>query len=142
MPASTANILIEQGADLLLQFPVVDSTGANVDLTAGAWHAKFQVHAVIGDGNPLLMLTDGPAGGLTLGVGLLSLWAPAAQTKAINTASLGQQLAPLLVAIDALSNPFFATGYQAPYALELTDPGGYVTRVLQGFAIITPEVCQ
>jgi hypothetical protein len=140
MAAGKANILLEQGANLNLQVNLTDTTGAAVNLTG--YHAKFQVRPAAGSSVLLLALDDAGLGGLTLGGtnGTVSIAASATQTKGINLSSLPTTQVTALVGLDALGNPINATGFQAVYSLEITDPGSNVTRVLEGMAIIDPEV--
>lgn len=74
--------------------------------------------------------------------GQISVAATAAQTSAITAllSTLNQVQQTAMVGLDALGNSLNATGYPAFWALEITDGSGNVTRVLQGTAIISPEV--
>jgi hypothetical protein len=145
MPAAQSNLLIEIGANLNLVVNLQDSTGANVDLTG--YSAKFQVRGHIGDASPVLSLDSAGLGGITMGgtAGTITLAATAAQTKAISIAALDPSLVPTFVAFDGAGNQVVKTGYKAPYSLEITDSNwtsGNITRVLEGYAVITPEVVQ
>lgn len=65
-----------------------------------------------------------------------------ASTAAITAllSNMSQSLVSVPVGYDALGNPINATGYQGFYALEITDAGGNVTRLIQGTAIVSPQV--
>jgi hypothetical protein len=145
MPAAQSNLLIEIGANLNLVINLQDSTGANVNLTG--YSAKFQVRGHFGDASPVLSLDNAGVGGIVLGgvLGTVTIAATAAQTKAIPIAALDPALIPTFVALDGAGNQVVKTGYKAPYSLEITDSNwtsGNVTRVLEGYAVITPEVVQ
>jgi hypothetical protein len=144
MPAAQANILIEAGANFNIALQLLDNNGANINLSG--YLCKFQVRGHVGDPLPVLSLDNSSLGGINLGgpAGTISIAATATQTRAIDVTLLDPSLLPLIVALDAGGNPVSKTGYRAPYSIEITDSNwlsGNVTRVLEGFAVITPEVC-
>ncbi|CAB4130887.1 hypothetical protein UFOVP121_42 [uncultured Caudovirales phage] len=114
MPAAIYDITIEQGATFTLSLVWKDSAGTPIDLTG--WQARMQVRPAYHSDVVFLSLSS-PSGGITLGgtAGTIEVVGSAAATAAID-------------------------GRKAVYDIELVAPGGAVTRLLQGAAVISPEV--
>ena len=93
-------------------------------------------------------LSASPSGGnvtaqpMTAYNGTIAITATPAQTAALTAllSNLPSNLVSVPIGYDSLGNPANATGYQAYYALEITDSSGNVTRLLQGTALISPQV--
>jgi hypothetical protein len=115
MPATTYDILIEQGATFEFELVWKDGDGDEVNLTG--YTARMQVRPTVESSVVLLSLTSAAGGGITLGgaTGAVTIRASATQT-----ASIGARA--------------------AVYDLELQAADGTVTRLLQGVATISAEV--
>lgn len=113
MPAAKHELLIEQGANFDVAITYYDSTGAAVNLTSYTARAKFR--PTYGD-NPVLTLTT-ENGGITLGgaAGTITIAASATATAALDAPSKGV------------------------YDVEVANPSGNVTRIIEGKYTVTPE---
>jgi hypothetical protein len=114
MRAGKYQIVIEQGATFTLQLVWKDANGVAVDLTGYA--ARMQVRRGVEVPDTLLSLTSA-GGGIVLGgaAGSIAISVPASVTQTLDPGS-------------------------AVYDLEMESPSGFVTRLLQGRVIISPEV--
>jgi hypothetical protein len=115
MPAKKLDITIEQGATFVMNLTWTNPAGSPVDLTG--YTAKMQARWKYSDATALVTFTT-----------------------ADNTITLGGALGTI-----AVSGPATITGVTKPrygvYDLELTETStGKVTRLLQGRALISPEV--
>jgi hypothetical protein len=108
-------ITIKQGATWRFTFRLRDN-GVARDLSG--WTARMQVRERHSAQAPLLSLTSGAGGGMTIepSLGRVSIVVSASQTESLP--------APLA----------------AVYDIEVESPAGEVDRVLEGVARITPEV--
>jgi hypothetical protein len=113
MPAARHELRIEQGASFDVSITYYDSAGSAVNLTSYTARAKFRPTY---DAAPILTLTT-ENGGITLGgtAGTISLTASAVTTAAFSSPSNGV------------------------YDLELANPSGNVTRMIEGKYNVTPE---
>ena len=109
------NLEINQGATLALVATWKDSAGTAVNLTG--YTARLNVRETYSSSSAILTLTTENSG-ITLGgsAGTITLSASATTTA-------------------ALTAPFSGV-----YDLELVSGGGVVTRLLEGVAIVSPEV--
>lgn len=114
MPAGKYDITIEQGATFSLVLTWKDSQGNPIDLTG--YTAKMDVRRSYSSSDTLLSLTTSN-GGVSLGgiSGQVIMHASATITESISPTS-------------------------AIYDLELESPTGFVTRLIEGRATISPEV--
>ena len=108
------DLVIDKGATLSRTFQWRDSTGAPVNLAG--YTARMQVRKTLLAPTPDLDLTT-ENGGITLGGadGTIMLYASDAVTAAVTSAS-------------------------GVYDIELVSGGGFVTRLLEGQVVFTPEV--
>lgn len=127
MSAGIYNVTIEQGADWRLLFVWKDNTGEPHDLSG--WTGRMQVRETLAGKSALLNLTT-ENGQITLGGadGTVEVTIPAA---------MSQEVKPNL---SKLSWQDGKQGVSFAYDLELIDPAGKVTRLLQGAAFFVPEV--
>lgn len=116
MPATTYDIVIEQGATFALNLVYRNDAGTPVDLSG--YSARMQVRETFASDSTLLALTS--AAGITLGgaAGTINIEASDETTSAI----------PIRQIVWAV------------YDLELVPPNGKALRLLQGAAEIRPEV--
>lgn len=114
MAAASHDITIEQGATFQMNLVWKDSGGTPINLTG--YSARMQVRRTYKADTAMLSLTS-PDGGITLGgaLGTISIVASATQTAAME---------PLI----------------GVYDLELVNPSGVVTRLMEGAVTISPEV--
>lgn len=117
MPAGNQRITIEQGATLDLRFNWKDSSGDTLDLSSG-YTARMQVRRTHSETATLLSMTD--SDGITL----------AATSPNIIVARTAAQTAAIATTERILG----------VWDLELVASDGTVTRLLEGEALITPEV--
>lgn len=115
MVAAVHDITIEQGATYQLSLIWRQPNGTPVDLTG--YTARMQVRRRHSSDTALLTFTT-ENGGITLG-------GPAGTINVVGLATL----------TDDLPAPS-----PAVYDLELVSSGGFVTRLVEGGAYITPEV--
>lgn len=114
MPAGKYDITIEQGATFSLVLSWKDSQGNPIDLTG--YTAKMDVRRSYSSSDTLLSLrTNGEGIQIQELNGKINLSA---------SAELTEKLPPV----------------SAVYDLELTSPGGIVTRLLEGRVVISPEI--
>ena len=113
--AGDYTLKIEQGATLLLAATWKDSSGTAINLTG--YTARLSVRTHHSSDTVLLSLTTAN-GGITLGgaAGTIAVTATAVQTAAIAAPIVGV------------------------YDLELVSSAGAVTRLIEGGAVVTPEV--
>ena len=118
MPATTYDIIIEQGATFALHLRYRTSAGALIDLTG--YTARMQVRESFDSSTAMLSFTSAPGGGITLGgaLGTIDIEATDEATAAI---AVRQQV-------------------WAVYDIELVPPDGRAIRLMQGQAEIRPEV--
>lgn len=123
--ADTYDIQADQGADLDLDFIWLDDFGVVKDLTG--YSARMMIRKDVFDVNPLLSFTT-PIGGLTISptLGKTTLKITAAQTAALQVTALD------------LGVQNWRTSWV--YDLELVDPAGLVTRLVQGRFNMNAEV--
>lgn len=116
MPATTHDIIIEQGATFTLQLVYKTSAGVAVDLTG--YSARMQVRESYPADTALLSFTSA-GGGITLGgaAGTILIEASDETTAAIDTRQT----------------------VWGVYDLELVPPDGRAIRLLEGAAQIRPE---
>lgn len=115
--AAALDIEIEQGATFQKSLVWKDSTGTPINLTG--YTARMMVRLKISDAAPLLTFTT-ENGGIALGgaLGTIDITGLATLTDAIQTTKV-------LVGV---------------YDLELVSPTGVVTRLIEGAAVIIPQV--
>lgn len=115
MQAARYNITIEQGATWTLAITWSRNT---VPVPLDGCSARMQIRRKHADATVLLSLTSAADEGITLGPadGVIALRAEAAQTEALP--------APL----------------KGVYDIEVEEPDGTVTRLVQGAVVVTPEV--
>lgn len=115
--AASLDIEIEQGATFQKNLVWKDSTGAPINLTG--YTARMMVRYKVADAAPILTFTT-ENGGITLGgaLGTINITGLASLTDAIPTTKVKT----------------------AVYDLELVSSTGVVTRLIEGKAIIIPQV--
>lgn len=115
MVAGTYNFTIEQGSDFVRTLTWKDDADVLINLTG--YTARMKIKTAVG-GTQIISLTQ--AAGITLGgaAGTIVITITAAQTTAFTVAD-------------------FLT---AVYDLELVSGAGFVTRLIQGRATLSPEV--
>ena len=118
MPATTYDIVIEQGSAFTLSLRYKTAAGALVDLSG--YTARMQVRESFDSATPLLAFTSSPGGGITLGGSLGTIDVEASDEA---TAAIATRLT-----------------LWAVYDLELVPPDGKAFRLIQGQAEIRPEV--
>lgn len=113
MTAARYELVIEQGTTLDVSMTYYDSAGSAVNLTSYTARAKFRPTY---DTDPILTLTTENSG-ITLGgtAGTIGLAASALTTAALSAPSKGV------------------------YDIELANPSGNVTRIIEGKYSVTPE---
>lgn len=113
MPAVTYNALIEQGADWELIFEWQNPNGTPIDVTG--YTAELQIRTSPLAKTAVLTLTSASGITITPLLGKFTVRATAIQTSAITNGTYS-------------------------YDMEITSPGGYVTRLVQGTATVSPQV--
>ena len=118
MPATSYDIIIEQGATFTLNLLYRDDAGTPFDLTG--YSARMQVRETFASETALLSLSSSAGGGITLGgaAGTISIEASDEATAAIPTRQ----------------------SIYGVYDLELVAGDGKAFRLLQGNAEVRPEV--
>jgi hypothetical protein len=111
--AVSYNVSIDQGADWYLNVTYDNPNGTPVNITS--YTAALQLRSLPESATTVLSLSTGSGITITGASGLVAIHATATQTRAIDE----------------------GTYY---YDLEITSPAGVVTRLVQGQAIVTPEV--
>ena len=111
--AVSYNVTIDQGADWYLDVTYDNPNGTPVNLTS--YTAALQLRSLPESATAVLSLATGSGITITGATGLIAITATATQTRAIDE----------------------GTYY---YDLEITSPAGVVTRLVQGQAVVTPEV--
>ena len=111
--AVSYNVTIDQGADWYLDVTYDNPNGTPVNLTS--YTAALQLRSLPESATAVLSLSTGSGITITGATGLVAISATATQTRAIDE----------------------GTYY---YDLEITSPAGVVTRLVQGQAVVTPEV--
>jgi hypothetical protein len=104
---------IDQGADWFLNVTYENPAGTPVNITS--YTAALQVRSLPESTTAVLSLTTGSGITITGASGLVAVHATAAQTEAI------------------IAGDYY-------YDLEVTSPQGIVTRLVQGQAIVNPQV--
>lgn len=122
--AGRYDIEIPQGAYYSLTLACKDDSGALVD-TAG-WTARMQVRASVDDAVPLISLTT-ENGRLATGI----------QSSTVGGVTYQWNL---LVTILDTDTSGLANWGDGRYDIELVDTFGHVLRVLEGVAVLSPEV--
>jgi hypothetical protein len=112
MTAGTYNIVAEQGSTFTLQF-TIDTDGTPWNLTS--YTAAMQVRPFVESTTKILDLTSS------------------------NGITLGGSNGTVTVSVSAAGMTAAAAGRHV-YDLELTSPGGVVTKIIAGAFIIQPEV--
>lgn len=107
------NVEIDQGADWYLDVQYDNPDGTPVILTS--YTAALQLRSLPSDPTAVLSLTTGSGITITALTGLVAIHATATQTRAID------------------DGVYY-------YDLEITSPLGIVTRLVQGQAVVSPEV--
>jgi hypothetical protein len=111
--AVSYNVTIDQGATWYLNVEYDNPNGTPVNLTS--YTAALQIRSLPESATAVLSLSTGSGITITGATGLVAISATATQTRAIDE----------------------GTYY---YDLEITSPAGVVTRLVQGQAVVTPEV--
>jgi hypothetical protein len=111
--AVSYNVTIDQGATWYLNVEYDNPNGTPVNLTS--YTAALQIRSLPESATAVLSLSTGSGITITGATGLVAITATATQTRAIDE----------------------GTYY---YDLEITSPAGVVTRLVQGQAVVTPEV--
>ena len=111
--AVSYNVTIDQGADWYLDVTYNNPNGTPVNITS--YTAALQLRSLPESATAVLSLSTGSGITITGATGLIAITATATQTRAIDE----------------------GTYY---YDLEITSPAGVVTRLVQGQAVVTPEV--
>lgn len=111
--AVSYNVTIDQGATWYLNVEYDNPNGTPVNLTG--YTAALQLRSLPESATAVLSLSTGLGITITGATGLVAISATATQTRAIDE----------------------GTYY---YDLEITSPAGVVTRLVQGQAVVTPEV--
>jgi len=111
--AVSYNVTIDQGANWDLNVEYDNPNGTPVNLTG--YTAALQLRSLPESATAVLSLSTGSGITITGATGLVAISATATQTRAIDE----------------------GTYY---YDLEITSPAGVVTRLVQGQAVVTPEV--
>lgn len=111
--AVSYNVTIDQGATWYLNVEYDNPNGTPVNLTS--YTAALQIRSLPESPTAVLSLSTGSGITITGATGLVAISATATQTRAIDEGT------------------YF-------YDLEITSPAGVVTRLVQGQAVVTPEV--
>jgi ABC-type nickel/cobalt efflux system permease component RcnA len=111
--AVSYNVTIDQGATWYLNVEYDNPNGTPVNLTG--YTAALQLRSLPESATAVLSLSTGSGITITGATGLVAISATATQTRAIDE----------------------GTYY---YDLEITSAAGVVTRLVQGQAVVTPEV--
>tara|TARA_R110002126_G_scaffold231858_3_gene376444 strand:+ start:1017 stop:1361 length:345 start_codon:yes stop_codon:yes gene_type:complete len=111
--AVSYNVTIDQGATWYLNVEYDNPNGTPVNITS--YTAALQIRSLPESATAVLSLATGSGITITGATGLIAITATATQTRAIDE----------------------GTYY---YDLEITSPAGVVTRLVQGQAVVTPEV--
>lgn len=111
--AVSYNVTIDQGANWDLNVEYDNPNATPVNLTS--YTAALQIRSLPESATAVLSLSTGSGITITGATGLVAISATATQTRAIDE----------------------GTYY---YDLEITSPAGVVTRLVQGQAVVTPEV--
>ena len=111
--AVSYNVTIDQGATWYLNVTYNNPNGTPVNITS--YTAALQLRSLPESATAVLSLSTGSGITITGATGLIAITATATQTRAIDE----------------------GTYY---YDLEITSPAGVVTRLVQGQAVVTPEV--
>lgn len=112
--AETYELAIDQGSTLLVPFTLKDETGSVLNLTG--YSARMQMRTAYASPSPVLNLTS--ASGTILidaNLGKLTLSASADVTAAL-------------------------PARRYVYDIEIVSASGFVTRIVQGNAVVSPEV--
>tara|TARA_R100001163_G_C5068182_1_gene208096 strand:- start:1271 stop:1678 length:408 start_codon:yes stop_codon:yes gene_type:complete len=120
------DIKANQGSSLLVHFQYLDEDGNPIDISG--WNAEMQVRRSVGSDSKLLHLTPngvtsggtGATFGFTGGIRLSS-----------NMGGTGSLDGGILVIAGATATGFIPEGIHQ-YDLELKDPSGSVTRLVEG----------
>lgn len=136
MPAGTWNTIIEQGASWARTVTWLDSVGTPVNLTG--YTAKMQIRLEADSTDLIMELNTTPATGkgtIALGgaAGTIQLDLTAADTAAMSFT--GAESGSV-----AEGSSDAAEGLLGVYDIELTAPGGAVTRLLAGIVCFSAEV--
>lgn len=118
MDKCTYNICIKQGANFYWQVYIVDEVdGVEVPTDLTGHSAEMQIRKTYDDTEILVTYsTDNGIITLDEANGIITINDPAAATK------------------------LYASDFKGVYDLETTSPAGFVDRVIEGQAIVTPEV--
>jgi hypothetical protein len=111
--AVSYNVTIDQGANWDLNVEYDNPNGTPVNLTS--YTAALQLRSLPESATAVLSLSTGSGITITGATGLVAISATATQTRAID------------------EGIYF-------YDLEITSPQSVVTRLIQGQAVVTPEV--
>lgn len=113
MSAATKNVIIDQGADWFITFTYKDNTDSPINLTNFSSH--LQLRTSYDASTAALSLSSGNGITITPLLGKIEVHATATQTGAI------------------------ASGDYV-YDLEITSSSGIITRIVQGIAVVRPQV--
>lgn len=111
--ANLYNVTIDQGSDWYLTVTYKNPNGTPINLTG--YTAALQLRSLPESPTAVLSLSTGSGITITGATGVVDIHATATQTRAIDE----------------------GTYY---YDLEITSPATIVTRLIQGQAVVTPEV--
>jgi len=111
--ANLYNVTIDQGSDWYLTVTYKNPNGTPINLTG--YTAALQLRSLPESPTAVLSLSTGSGITITGATGVVDIHATATQTRAIDE----------------------GTYY---YDLEITSPATIVTRLVQGQAVVTPEV--
>ena len=114
MMANRYDIQIKQGATFSLTATWKDSTGAAINLTG--YTARMQVRLTYDAATTILSLTSG------------------------SEITLGGAAGTIDITVSATTTAGLTAPWAGAYDLELVSGGGVVTRLLEGSAIVSPEV--